>query len=188
MLVEGSDDFDLLICIIKYFNLPGIQVVPLDGIGNLGDRLRAVKLTLTPEITSVGIIRDADRNFARAFKSVCRALKNADFPVPNSIMLKTQEEPFVQVMILPDNKNPGYFEDLCIASLDSDSLSCIDEFITCMKKHEKLLSKNQSKSKVYAYIAAQKNPRMTLGCSAHEDCWNFDHPAFTELVTFLRSL
>ncbi len=191
LIVEGDDDKDYFVCLAKHLKLnDDIEIVSLKGIDNLKSKLKAIIETAKglDTLVSIGIICDADTNSQRAFGKITLALQDQRLPIPKEAMKKSDGKPSIQIMLLPDNHHEGALEDLCLNSLDESSQECIERYLTCMKKAKQYKSKNEAKSKIYAYIAAQGNPRMTLGCSAHENCWDFNHPAFSQIIQFLRSL
>ena len=49
-------------------------------------------------------------------------------------------------------------------------------------------STNRDKSFAHAYLAAMRNPVARVGEGAHGGVWNFDSPAFREILCFIRNL
>jgi hypothetical protein len=190
LIVEGDDDRRFFHAMIKFLHLKDIEVRQVGGKDRMKSDIDTLRKTpgFNDVVVSIGLIRDADDNSQDAFKSIQGALKFAGLPVPKKMNHPIGKKPAIQVMILPDNDKSGELENLCVATLDDDSKSCLSEYIKCMKSRNRWESKKEPKSYVYAYIAAKENPRLRLGESAECGYWNFDHPAFAEIVRFLRSL
>jgi len=189
LIVEGKDEQGFFEQIIDFQNLVGIQVLPVGGKEKIQKEIKAIRKTPGFEkVTDIGIIRDADDNWENAFKSVCGALKAAGLPVPTKPMEKTTKAPFVQLMILPNNHDPGELEDVCLEAIDERSLNCVNEFLNCMKNIHEYESKKSSISKIYAYLACKRNPRLRLGESAKKKYWDMNNQAFTEITKFLKSI
>jgi hypothetical protein len=75
LLVEGKDEVELFSKLIADLDLVDIEVRDVKGKTRFRDRLEVLIEGPGHEIiTSVGIIRDADKNPAGAFESVCGAL------------------------------------------------------------------------------------------------------------------
>jgi hypothetical protein len=64
------------------------------------------------DVVSRGIVRDADSDPVGAFQSVTDALRNANLPVPEQILIPTGQKPKVAVIILPKPHAHGMMEDL----------------------------------------------------------------------------
>jgi len=93
-------------------------------------------------------------------------------------------------------------ETLCLQSVSSNSVMiCVKSFMDCLKKTlpEKTpgsscdskidyLPKNMTKSKALAFLASRYEEVKSIGIAAEKGYWDFSHPAFTNLIAFLRQL
>ena len=190
LIVEGKEDELFFSAFCHHLGLNDIQVLSIGGKTNLPSNLKALKkATNFSQVTALGIIRDADEDANAAFQSVCSALQHAGLPKPPKPMTPSSERPRVSVMILPDDQSPGALEDVCLKAIaGTPAMRCVDEFFRCLQRHHLPPPKNLSKAKVLAYLTSLPEPDKRLGQSAQAGYWNWDHPAFSDLKDFLRSL
>jgi hypothetical protein len=190
LIVEGKEDELFFSAFCHHLGLNDIQVLSIGGKTQLPSNLKALKgVTGFSQVIALGIIRDADEDANAAFQSVCSALQHAGLPKPPKPMTPSSERPRVSVMILPDNQSPGALEDVCLKAIaGTPAMRCVDEFFRCLQRHHLPPPKNLSKAKVLAYLTSLPEPDKRLGESAQSGYWNWDHPAFSDLKDFLRSL
>jgi len=190
LIVEGKEDELFFSAFCHHLGLNDIQVLSIGGKTNLLRNLTALKkATNFSQVTALGIIRDADEDANAALQSVCSALQHAELPTPTKPMTPAPGHPRVLVMILPDNQSPGALEDICLKAIaGTPAMRCVDEFFCCLQRHRLPPPKNLSKAKVLAYLTSLPEPDKRLGESAQAGYWNWDHPAFSDLKDFLRSL
>jgi hypothetical protein len=92
-------------------------------------------------------------------------------------------------MILPDNQSPGALEDVCLRAIArTPAMKCVEKFFCCLRRQGLSLPKSLSKAKVLAYLTSMPEPDKGFRWSAQAGYWNWDHPAFSDLKDFLRSL
>jgi len=108
LVVEGRDEELFFAVLVGHLELQNVQVMPIGGKEQLRSNLKA--LVLSPrfvEVTSLGVVRDANANPAAAFQSVHDALQAVDLPAPDRPLTPTGHSPKVTVMILPEADVPG---------------------------------------------------------------------------------
>ncbi len=89
-------------------------------------------------------------------------------------------------MILPNEKDRGMLEDVCLKSIKDDPVFlCLEEYFECVKKKLGAIPSNMSKAKVHAFLASRERPDLRLGEAAQCEYWPFDNPAFTPIKQFL---
>lgn len=191
VMVEGADDARLVDALLQHLKCdPVIQIVAAEGKTQISARLRAIRaIEGFREVRALGIIRDADDNPQGAFQSVQGALRGASLPCPSKIGTLTQETPYVGVLIIPSDKEPGSLEDVCLKSLQGDKrMECIEQFINCVEKQQYLI-RQPSKAQMAAFLAVhEERPGISLGVAASKGVFNFEHPAFDSLKEFLQVL
>lgn len=128
LVVEGRDEEMFFSALMAHLGLADIQILPIGGKTQLRRNLKALKAAPNfTNVVSLGIVRDADTNATSAFQSVCGALRAANLSVPEQILVATGTSPQVAVMILPNGKDPGMLEDLCLAAAADDSvMPCVE--------------------------------------------------------------
>jgi len=159
ILVEGKDEELFFVSMIERLGLtPEIAARSIDGKDKLSAALKALRndpghLLLT----SVGIIRDADNKADSAFHSVCTALQNAEWPVPNGPLESTGYNPKVTVMILPVGKQTGMFEDVFLDSVaDDPAMQCVNQYFQCLTQCLNELPNSLSKACVRAFLVSRE--------------------------------
>ena len=135
----------------------------------------------------LGIVRDADDDAGRTFQSIQSVLQNAQIPVPKKPMRPEGDDIKVIVMILPNGKDPGEIEDLCLKSVENEpAIQCVDEYFECLKEKEILINKT-SKAKVQTYLAPKK-AGLKVGHAAEAGIWDFGHESFQIVKDFLMQI
>jgi hypothetical protein len=217
LLVEGSDEKEFFIELAKHlFGSIPFQIMEYEGKAKLNDFLLAVQvLPNFSQIKHISIVRDADYE-TNAFASVCSALVNANkensdvkqYPVPSK-----PSEPFgidlrLSILILPDANSEGMLESLIIKALGEDKImTCVDQYFECLEtiginaKVEPL-----PKATLNVYLAAAQMRTFIEGKNVGTEAtkkdrkrqylsdiygmswWNWNHPAFDSIKSFLKQL
>lgn len=191
LLVEGKDQQNFFEALASHLRLESIQVHDFGGIGELKKFLPAfVKRPGFDSVHSVGIIRDAETSFARAFQSVQSSVRNVGLSVPTSAGRPSGDNPAVTVLILPDNEHPGMLETLLRKTVTDTGLNrCVDEFLRCVKALPgSSISRRPDKARAHAYLATRPHPHVSVGVAAQKGYWDLDHSALAPVRRFLTSL
>jgi len=137
-------------------------------------------------VSSLGIIRDADESSQSAFQSVCDALRDANLPIPSNPLTSQGQNPKVTVMILPDENNSGMLEDLCLRSVESEpEVECVEQYFQCLQQCIDL-PKNISKAKVQAYLASKPKSGLRLGEATQAGYWPLENKIFDTMENFFQ--
>jgi len=234
LLVEGKDEENFFEELLNYMGMKDIQIISYDGKDNLKNKLEAI--TRIPDFSKVkvlGIIRDADEDVNKAFQSVRNTLKislkenpyikakikkytysNFEKLLPQKPGIFSSGFIKIGIYIMPDNKENGMLEDLCLRSVkDSPLINCIDELFKCAKQiyesgelkeyfkkyeyfknkefYKKIFSesdgkiKNISKARVQAYLSTMPVVVSSIGIGAKKGYWNLESEVLDELKKFL---
>ncbi|NEP84718.1 MAG: hypothetical protein F6K39_45425 [Okeania sp. SIO3B3] len=124
--------------------------------------------------------RDADDSFDNASKSIEGSIIQHK--------LNQVENLKIEKFILPDNSSPGMLEDLCLKSIHTDEISCIEDFFQCIEKSTGRKSKEISKAKIHAWLSTQEHPDKRLGEAAKAGYIDWDNETFKELKKFIKNL
>ena len=190
LVVEGKEEELFFGALIKHLGLQGIQVMPIGGKKRLRRNLKA--LVLSPgfaEVTSLGVVRDANADPVAAFQSVRDALQAANLPAPERPLVPVGESPQVVVMILPEEDVAGMLEDLCLKSIVEDpAISCVEQYFECLRRERLSLPDNVSKAKVQVFLASRRRAGLRLGEAAQAGYWPWDVEAFQQVRAFLQRL
>jgi hypothetical protein len=159
ILVEGKDELLFFSSMIKWIGLESeIDIGQTGGKNNLPSALKALKIAPGRHgLTSVGIVRDADNNAASAFRSVCSALRNADWPVPIKPLETAGEPTKVTVMVLPVGEQTGMLEDVFLKSVaDDPAMICVDQYFQCLAACLEVLPNNPAKAIVRSFLVSRE--------------------------------
>ena len=191
LLVEGNDTLKFFEAALEKMNSTGIQILDFGGVNDLASYLGTLKMNsgFIQLAKSIAIVRDAESDAKAAFDSVRGSLQRVKLPVPRRPGVAVDGPPRVNVLILPDNTNPGMLEDLCLGSVaDAPVISCIDEFFACVQERQGYIPGNKSKAKLRVFLASRKDPTKLLGNALKADYIPWKHPQFDHIKRFLAEL
>lgn len=193
LAVEGKDECNFFNALIKSMGVNGIQIIDVGGKEKFN---KIVPLFVNSErfwdnVKRFGFIRDAeDKEALSAFTSICDVLKHCNLPVPSS-PLQIVEANGMQtgIFIMPNNRNKGMLEDLCLSSIKNDEVyTCVEAFTQC---YEPKIEQNKyipSKARLLAYLATRTPIVNSLGLAAQQNVWDFGNPCFDKIKMFLLEL
>ena len=205
LLVEGKDEVNFFEAILKHEKIndvqeheKNIQILDVMGKNNFKNIFKI--LTLSDGFANIevlGFIQDADNNKAKsAFDSLSHLLKAEGFclktgSIENNIFESSHKNfgnKKIGIFIMPNNRDKGALEDLCLLSIDPEMVNCIDGYINCCSISNK--DTNISKAKIQSYLAVQEPLRenLTLGLAATKGIWQFNHSSFDQIKQFLKKL
>jgi hypothetical protein len=190
LLVEGSHEVKFFNRLLETMQLDDAQVEEVGGKHLFKPNIvNLPKVDGYSDLTSIGIVRDANASFEDTFRSVQNALADANLPVPNEVMVPTATSPQLAVFITPDNGSEGALEDLLMASVQGDPvLECVDSYFDCLLGIQGDTHPHLSKAQVQVYLAKEPEGDIHMGIASEKDVWGWDSSAFDGLKTFIRSL
>ncbi len=188
LLVEGSSDKKVIVCLLQYLEIQNVQVMAYGGKNRIQEQVRALlKVSGFSSVEKLGVIRDADDSRDTAFESLSDCLTRSGLGKPPADGTLVGSHLAVGVFILPDNNGAGELEDLLLESVvDSPPFQCVEPFGDCVSKLD-ISPKSISKSKALAYVAAMPDYCHEMGVAAQKGYWNFDADCFEPLKRFLSS-
>ena len=191
LLVEGNDQINFFAAMIDHLRLKDIQLQNFGGVNELRNFLSG--LTKSEEfpsiVKSLGIIRDAELSAQSAFQSVQGSLANAGLSVPDRPREPTNSLPSINVLVLPDDNNPGMLETLLRQTFeDTPTGLSIESFFGCVSAETGERLHRPDKARAHAYIATRRDPHVSVGVAAQRSYWDLDHAVFDKVRDFLRSL
>lgn len=202
LLVEGNDEKWFCIQLIKAIEMNqnpenlDIQVIDIQGNQNFSSSLSLiVKSPYFDEVTTIGFIRDAEKNPAESsYNSTCTSIKKylSNFPIPEIGKTKTENGLTCGIFIMPDNKTAGMLENLCLESVRTNPLyGNAEDYVM---QAELLLTEseqkkyNKPKALIQTYLAGQSEIVNTLANAAKKGLWDFSNPVFNDFITFIKKL
>ncbi len=190
LVVEGTDARVFFDVLLEQMDLADtVQTQDFGGVNELPSFLRTLPGTSGfRQVTSLGIVRDAENNAQSAFQSACGSLKKAGLSVPQQPMVVASGSPKVYVFVLPDCSSPGMLETLCLRSVETDPvMPCVAEYFECVEANGSLPN-NLDKARLQAFLASRSRPGLSLRDATKAGYWPWDSPVFDPLKEFLRAL
>lgn len=197
LLVEGNDDVQFFRRIIQRRQSEGMQVIEFGGKDKLGEFLTNVlvpRIRATDIVHIIGVVRDADCDYDRAFQSVGDSLRRAGLPVPGAPVTYADgtldgAALQVSVYIMPDNAAGGDLETLILRAVEgSPALECVDRYIACLKA-KTLTVQHERKARLHAFLASDPgDPTLQPGQAIDAGIIPWNSPAFDDVHKFLDML
>ncbi len=202
LLCEGKDAERFLINYLesdalsqdrRFYN--EIQVLDFGGNDDLCNFLMNLKnMEKYDQVKSLAIIRDAEKNFAKACQEVNGALKKCGFISSKNCECGTWVSNFggikVGFLLFPLNKDAGTLEDLCLRILSEkkgkDVLSAIDAFLALMESSFGRIYRRKHKNKLYTYLSSSNEyVTMPLGIASKAGAFDWESGELEPLKSFL---
>jgi hypothetical protein len=190
LAVEGKDELNFFDKLFEHMGLKDIvDLREVKGKHKFKDKMPSLKNTPGfHDLDAIAIIRDADENSENTFISVQGVLKQNDLQPPEKPGEFSNGTPKVGVFIMPDNKNSGMLETLCLSTVqEKEEMECVDRFIDCANELENP-PKEKDKAKTQAFLALMPEVPDHVGIGAQQGVWNFDSPVLEPLKKFLSEL
>ena len=190
--VEGKDEIAFFAELLKHMGMKNIiDILEVKGKDNFKEEMPL--LTKSPGFSgleAIAIIRDADDSCQNAFKSVVGVLKKINLKAPARPGEFSRGNPKVGVFIMPDNKNDGKLETLCLETVkEKEGMKCVNQFIACASQMENPpKEKDIDKVKVQTFLAIMPEVPDKLGVGAKKKCWDFDSSELAPLKNFISEL
>ena len=197
LLVEGRDEEVFFEVLLNKIQIQNIQIISTNGKQQLSKNLPALKKIPNFHIVkSLAIIQDADSDASATFQSICATLKSNNLNIPTQMGIFTTNIPKVGIFTIPDGKNSGMLESLCLSIIKPDSIikKCIDSFMKCIlqkpQSDEGIYKnpKNIDKARCRAFLSAMEDDTTSLGIAAKKGYWNFKSDKLKSLLNFLKQI
>lgn len=219
MLVEGDDDYHVFQHLMTAHGLDRLITWRLEpygtgprtgreneivfrerqGYNNVRDYL-SQQLRITGDLKQLGVVVDADSDFAARWQSLRDVLVGAgytDAPVQaeaQELVLEhsetPDEKPRVGVWIMPNNQDAGSMENFFALLLPSEDALwerarlCIEQIPVAERRFKSAFIK----AHVHTWLAWQERPGLPMGKAISEKYLNADAPSALPLVDWLRRL
>ena len=197
LLVEGNDDVQFFRRIIDRRQGRGVQIIAFGGKDRLSAFLTDVlvpRVRATNLVRIIGVVRDADDVFDRAFQSVRDSLRRTGLPVPDTPAtpangLLDGDEISVAAYIIPDNASSGDLETLILRAVeDRPALECVENYVECLKAQGQNVQ-YERKAKLHAFLASDPgDPTRQPGQAIDAGTIPWNSPAFDDVHKFLDML
>ena len=196
LVVEGVSEAHLFNALFAHIEekdgvrIDDIQIVNVGGRDNIRQDIQVIVSDRNfGEVSSIGIVRDADDNADNALRSVQGVLRDVGLPVPNAPLSLAGDIPKVAALILPHGRSSGVLEDVCLESVAGDpAMGCVQDYFSCIESNLDAQPNNLSKAKAQVFLASRRSPGLQLGVAAYRGYWDFEHAAFEPLKRLVGML
>lgn len=193
ILVEGKDEIEFLTALCNNESIDDFQFIEIGGIDRFKDEFPAILNDRNfDDVTSLAIIRDADKSQQAAVQSLQHYLKKYSLPTPsNHCEIKSIENLKVGIFVMPGNRDSGMLENLVLDSVADHPVKIeADRFIDQLKLKlsDKEFPLNEHKARLHAFLSGMRKFIPSIGIAAQKGYFNFDSVHFNELKIFLKSL
>lgn len=200
LLCEGKDAEGFLISYLNSNELSTdrrfsneIQVFDFGGNEELVNFLtNLTNMDKYEQVTSLAIIRDAEKDFSKACLEITNALSHSDLSIPNHCgkWVHNDTEPNIGYILFPLNNEAGTLEDLCLKILAEDHsdaiLSAIDSFLTTMESTCKRHYTQKHKNRLHTYFStSDKYVTRQLGLASRSGAFDWSSSHLNPLKRFL---
>ncbi len=153
------------------------------------------KAAFKERVQRIGIVRDAEGVAAQfAFESVQKALTAAELPVPAAISSLEGDSPGVGIYVLPNCRDTGMLETLCLEAISETERSrgqnvllCVDRFFDCLRQQGRE-PRNPTKARFAGYALGCDVVDPQLGRAAQQGQLPWDAAAFSSLKAFVHRI
>ncbi len=219
MLVEGDDDYHVFQHLLTAHGVDEQRSYRLEpygssprspreneivfrerqGVQNVLDYL-SQQLRLITDLKRLGVVVDADSDFAARWQSLRDILVNAGYTYapkqadPLGLILEhaasPEEKPRVGVWIMPNNQDAGSMEDFFALLLPPEDTLwerarlCVEQ----ISSEERIFGGALIKAHVHTWLAWQKRPGLPMGKAISQQYLNADAPHALQLLNWLRRL
>jgi hypothetical protein len=200
LLVEGKDEVNFFTAALQnHLMLSGIQVIDYSGKANLSAFLRTLLADPAfPNVTGIGIVRDADDTppgartaaAAAAYDAIRGALtaQGVQLPCPPGHAQFAAGPPHIGAFVMPNGTGDGMLETLCISSVSAEAAyACVTEFFNCLQQYG-VTPKNMHKARARAWLSSRPDPDKGVGLAALSGYWPFTDHTFDDLWNFLKAI
>ena len=212
LLVEGTDDLHVLAHIFKSHGHEGkITIRDQEGVDRVKKRLDenvfdnlledlSVELKGS-EVTSIGIIVDADLDLKARWESLANRLKDLqyedvpDLPKATGTICTGKDLPKIGVWLMPDNSLPGMLEDFVKLLVPDDLKHLLErakESVEAIPKEERLFitenSDKTAKAQIHTYLAWQSRPGVPYGIAIREKFLDAGSKNAKNLMDWIKEL
>jgi hypothetical protein len=205
LLVEGNDDFHVIHSLCKQFSIPvrnredsnggKFSVKDCKGLSELLEQI-PVLFKASSQLTSLGIIIDADVDLISRWASIKNVLEKMKFPIPDVLpsngLIIHKENLKVGVWIMPNNNLNGMLEDFLSFLVPQDDMllpviySNLNEIERQKLNRYSLIHK--SKAVIHSWLSVQEVPGTPLGQSITKRYLSTDHETCTIFIEWINNM
>lgn len=200
ILCEGKDAEQFLISYLESNELSQdrrfsseIQVFDFGGNDDLEKFLMTLRnMERFDQVTNIAIIRDAEKDYDKACREVCSALKKSDYACLDRCGTWITGDSGIKVgfILFPLDGKAGTLEDLCLRILSEDNskeiISAIDSFLSEMEEVHGRVYHRKHKNELHTYLSSSDEyVTMLIGTASRAGAFNWNSSEIIPLKRFL---
>lgn len=198
LVVEGSDDKHTIINLLASHGWNWDRPDPYcPYVKDAGDVESAIELVpvLVKSKQRVGLVVDADLEFANRWTSIRDRMQKVNFALPETVSaggcVSVVEDKRMGVWVMPDNQSRGKLEDF-LALLVPQEDTCWNHAIWSVLEASKLgapfKEKDTIKAQIHTWLAWREHPGRPFGTAIHAEYFNHNANAAAAFVTWMKRL
>ncbi|MFM4925134.1 DUF3226 domain-containing protein [Aeromonas veronii] len=193
ILVEGKDEIGFFTALCEKEELQEYQIIEVGGVDKFKNELPVIINDRNfDDVTSIGIIRDADGSINAALQSIKAILEKNGLSAPDGhSSIKAVENRKIGLFIMPGNRDEGMLENLVLDSVSNSPVKIqADRYIENLKNAlpPDVFPQNEHKARLHAYLSGMKKFVPSLGLATQKGYFDLDSEHFNELKQFLNDL
>jgi hypothetical protein len=165
LLVEGKDDLLLVTSLLSNHGIDPDEDFEISDCNGVQTLLReSLPATLEGSYDAVGVIVDADLDFAARWAAIRNRLLDKGYtpphdPAPAGLIL-TNRPPAVGVWLMPDNVSPGTLEDFVQHLIPDDDVlwPIATKTVQALPPPRRFPDAMYRKAEIHTYLAWQERP------------------------------
>ncbi len=196
LLVEGIDDYHVMMAICRREEIA--ESFDVVDSGGFPDILEKAKLRFkTSNLTTLGIVVDADMDQSVRWKELKRLLEHTGYEVPDDLpsqglILSPPAKIRVGVWLMPNNRSCGMLEDFLkfAVSPNDGLLPMVEQHISEIERMElqRYKSVHRQKAVIHSWLALHDPPGTPLGLAITRRFFTNNHPYYNDFVGWLNVL
>jgi hypothetical protein len=199
LLAEGADAANFFHYACRAFGVNDIKVLDFGGVSDLTAYLKMLQLLPGYEqVTTIAIVRDAEKDPLSAVRNIKQSLAQASLPVPNEPYEFISGYRRVAFMILPGFEQfqdvyqtllPGTLEDLLLnIAQDKSTFGCVDAYIECLRSKRMKITKLH-KIKLHTYLSGMENYcGLKIGEASKVGAWDWNHINLEKIKAIITTM
>lgn len=198
LLVEGKNDYHVLLAICEKFKLfESFDIIDCEAVTEL---IKQIPIRLkTSDISSIGIVLDADFDLDNRWISLKNTLEKTNFnyiipdsPNKKGTILRSPDSPNVGVWVMPNNEISGMVEDFLniLIPENDDLLPIVEDTLDSIESQNKnkYSSVHKSKAKIHTWLSWQEKPGTPMGLAITNSYFDTNKELCLDFVKWLNDL
>lgn len=201
LLVEGKDDLYVVASIRNQHQLvDNFEIIDCRGVDKIPDQLIARIKLQRPQISTIGIVLDADSDLQARWSSIRNILQAENYIVSASpgvdgtIIAGIGRNPTIGIWLMPDNLESGMLEDFVPYLIPENDLlrSFADQTLTRIEA-ETIMNRydpavHRAKAFIHTWLAWQKDPGTPMGLALTKTYLDHNTALCLRFVNWLNRL